>query len=49
MICYSDSDFAGCVDSRKSTSRYIFMMSGGAISWSVKQTLSATSTMEVVL
>ncbi|CAL9113679.1 unnamed protein product [Musa textilis] len=29
---YSDSDFAGCVDSRKSTSGYIFMMAGGAIS-----------------
>ena len=47
MIGYSDSDFAGCVDSRKSTSWYIFMMVGGAISWSsVKQTLTATSTME---
>jgi len=47
VIGYSDSNFAGCVDSRKSTSRYIFMMTGGAISWrSVKQTLTATSTME---
>ena len=47
VIGYLDSDFAGCVDSRKSTSRYIFMMAGGAISWrSVKQTLTATSTME---
>ena len=44
---YSDSDFAGCVDSRKSTSGYIFMMAGGAVSWrSAKQTLIATSTME---
>ena len=47
VIGYSDSDFAGCVDSRRSTSGYIFMMAGGAISWrSVKQTLTATSTME---
>ncbi|CAL9098155.1 unnamed protein product [Musa textilis] len=47
VIGYSNSDFAGCVDSRKSTSGYIFMMAGGAISWrSVKQTLTATSTME---
>ena len=47
-IGYSDSDFAGCVDSLRSTSGYIFMMAGGAISWrSVKQTLTATSTMEV--
>ena len=46
-IGYSDSDFAGCVDSRRSTSGYIFMMAGGAISWrSVKQSLTATSTME---
>ncbi|XP_031111850.1 secreted RxLR effector protein 161-like [Ipomoea triloba] len=47
VIGYSDSDFAGCVDSRKSTSGYIFIMASGAISWrSVKQTLIATSTME---
>ena len=46
-VGYSDSDFAGCVDSRKSTSRYFFILAGGAISWrSVKQTLTATSTME---
>ncbi|RVW79242.1 Retrovirus-related Pol polyprotein from transposon TNT 1-94 [Vitis vinifera] len=43
-----DSDFAGCVDSRESTSGYIFILAGGAISWrSVKQTMTATSTMEV--
>ena len=48
VIGYSDSDYAGCVDSRKSTSGYIFMLAGGAVSWrSVKQTLTATSTMEV--
>ncbi|XP_050895544.1 secreted RxLR effector protein 161-like [Lathyrus oleraceus] len=47
VIGYSDSDFAGCVDSRKSTSGYIFLMADGAISWiSTKQTLVATSTME---
>ena len=44
---YSDSDFAGCPDDRKSTYGFIFMMAGGAVSWkSVKQTLTATSTME---
>ena len=48
VIGYSDSDFVGCVDSHKSTSGYIFIMAGGAISWrSVKQSLTATSTMEV--
>ena len=29
---YSDSDFAGDVDDRKSTSRYIFTLAKGAIS-----------------
>jgi len=32
VIGYSGSDFVGCVDSRKLTSGYIFMMAGGAIS-----------------
>ena len=50
VVGYSDSDFAGYVDSRKSTSGYIFILATGAISWrSVKQTLTATSTMEVEL
>jgi hypothetical protein len=48
VIGYSYSDFAGCVDSHKSTSGYTFMMVGGAVSWrSAKQNLIATSTMEV--
>ncbi|RVW64274.1 Retrovirus-related Pol polyprotein from transposon TNT 1-94 [Vitis vinifera] len=48
VVGYSNLDFAGCVDSRKSTSGYIFIVVGGAISWrSVKQTMTATSTMEV--
>ena len=47
LVGYSDAYFAGCVDSRKSTFGYIFIMASGAISWrSVKQTLIATSTME---
>lgn len=46
VIGYSDSDFAGCQDSRKSTSGYIYLLAGGAISWrSAKQTLIASSTM----
>jgi hypothetical protein len=32
VIGYSDSDFAGCVDSRKSTFSYLFLLAGGAIS-----------------
>jgi hypothetical protein len=46
IIGYSDSDFAGCPDSRRSTSGYIFLLAGGAVSWkSAKQTLVAPSTM----
>jgi len=47
VIGYSDSDFVGCVDSRKSTFSYLFLLAGGAISWkSAKQTIIASSTME---
>jgi len=47
VVDYSDSNFAGCVDFRRLTSRYIFMMANGAISWrSAKQSLVVTSTME---
>ena len=47
VVGYLDSNFAGCVDSCKSTSGYIFILANGAISWrSVKQTLTVTSTME---
>ncbi len=46
IIGYSDSDFAGCQDSRKSTSGYIYLLAEGAISWkSAKQSLVASSTM----
>ena len=48
IIGYSDSDFAGCQDSIRSTSGYIYMSVEGTISWkSAKQTLVATSTMVV--
>ncbi|XP_031278042.1 secreted RxLR effector protein 161-like [Pistacia vera] len=44
---YSNSDFAGCVDTRKSTFRYVFMLVGGAVSWkSAKQSVITASTME---
>ncbi|XP_059627226.1 secreted RxLR effector protein 161-like [Cornus florida] len=47
VIGYSDSDFAGCVDSRRSTFGYLFLLAGGAISWkSAKQSIIASSTME---
>jgi len=47
VIRYIDSDFAGCVDTRKSTFGYVYLLAGGAISWkSAKQTVIAASTME---
>jgi hypothetical protein len=46
IIGYSNSDFAGCQDSRRSTSGCIFLLIGGAITWrSAKQKLIASSTM----
>ena len=33
VIGYSESAFARCIDSRKSTFGYLFMLAGGAISW----------------
>ncbi|XP_074324149.1 secreted RxLR effector protein 161-like [Apium graveolens] len=45
IIGYSDSDFGGCKDERKSTSGYVYLLAGGAISQrSAKQTLIASST-----
>jgi transposase InsO family protein len=47
VVGYADADYAGCADDLKSTSGYVFMLAGGAISWkSVKQTLTASSTMQ---
>ena len=47
LVGYTDSDWAGSVDDRKSTSGYIFHMGSGAISWaSKKQSIVALSTAE---
>ena len=47
-ICgYSDADWAGDIESRRSTSGYVFMMNGGCISWrSKKQRTVALSSTE---
>jgi len=34
---YVDSDWAGCPDSRKSTTGYVLMFNGAAISWKSKR------------
>jgi len=47
VIGYINSNFAGCVDTRKSTFGYVYLLAGGAISWkSSKQSVIAASTME---
>jgi hypothetical protein len=46
IVGYSDADYAGDRDDRKSTLGYVSTLAGGAISWrSSKQELVATSTM----
>jgi hypothetical protein len=46
LIAYTDSDYAGDIVDKKSTSGYVFMLSGGVVSWSSKKqpivTLSTT-------
>ncbi|KAD7117504.1 hypothetical protein E3N88_04772 [Mikania micrantha] len=37
LIGYTDSDWAGCVDDRKSFSANIFMLGNGAVSWSSRK------------
>jgi hypothetical protein len=46
IVGYSDSNFAVCLDTDRSTSGCVFKLSGGAISWSSsKQTVMTSSTM----
>jgi len=48
VIGCTNSNFAGCVDTRKSTFSYVYLLAGGAISWkSAKQSVIVASTMEV--
>lgn len=47
LIAFTDSDFAGDLNDRKSTSGYVFMLGKGAVSWSSKkQPVVALSTTE---
>ena len=48
VVGYTDSEFVGCVDSRKSTTIYCFKFGNGAISWKSKlRECTTTSTTEV--
>jgi hypothetical protein len=46
LVGWSDSDYAGDLNDRKSTSGYVFMLGTGVVSWSSKKqpivTLSTT-------
>lgn len=46
-VAYVDADYGGCRDTRHSTLGYVFMMAGGAVTWSSKQQPTVTlSTVE---
>eukprot|EP00961_Rhodomonas_salina_P020749 279086-Rhodomonas_salina.1 len=47
LKCYADADHAGDPETRKSTTGYVLLLNGGAVSWaSVRQQVTALSTAE---
>ena len=46
LMGFCDADYAGDIDTRRSTSGYVFVLNGGAISWQSKrqQTVAASTT-----
>lgn len=48
LVAYTNNDYADDIDDRKSTSDYVFMLSGGAVAWtSKKQPVLTFSTTKV--
>lgn len=48
LAAFTYSDYAGCLEDRKSTSGYVFLLSSGAVAWSSKkQPIVTLSTTEV--
>ena len=48
LVGYTDSDWTGYIEARKSTSRYVFNLNNGNTSWSSKkQLVIVLSTIEV--
>jgi hypothetical protein len=45
IVGYSDSDFASCLNTDRSTSGYVFKLAGGAISWGSSKLTVMTSSM----
>ncbi|XP_058106925.1 secreted RxLR effector protein 161-like [Magnolia sinica] len=39
LMAYTDSDYAGDINNKKSTLGYVFLLSEGAVSWSSKNSL----------
>lgn len=47
LVGYGDADYGGCVDTRRSTTGFVFVRSGGAVAWcSKRQGVVALSTAE---
>jgi hypothetical protein len=47
LTAYCDASFAGCLDTRRSTTGYVFILNGGAITWAARlQSTVAVSTTE---
>lgn len=47
LVCYTDSNYGGCLDTRRSTSSWIVMLANTPVIWrSERQSITATSTCE---